>query len=92
MKIKFMSLKKFHYYSGLLILTFISFHLLNYLNSIFGADKHIVLMNTLINCYRNIFLESILVIAILIQIYSGLKMFLKKFRIVNTLFEKIQIC
>lgn len=41
--------------------------------------------------YRNAFAETILLLSVLVQVISGLKLFLKKRRIVNGLWEKLQL-
>jgi len=48
-------------------------------------------METLRGFYRNIVAESILLGAVLLQIISGLKLFLKKRKRTTTAFEKLQI-
>lgn len=69
-----MTIKKIHYISGLTITIFVGLHLFNHLCSIFGAEKHIEVMNTLRLFYRNIFIETILLAAVIVQIISGLKL------------------
>lgn len=86
-----MTTKKIHYLSGLTITVFIGLHLFNHSFSIFGADKHIEVMNYLRVFYRNIFAETILLFAILIQIISGIKLFLTKRKIATTFFDKLHI-
>lgn len=68
--------KKLHYFSGLTITVFVTLHLFNHLVSILGIDKHIELMASLRLFYRNLFVEIILLSAVVIQIISGLKLFL----------------
>lgn len=48
-------------------------------------------MNLLRHFYRNIFVETILVIAVLVQIISGLYLFKKNRKIAVTSFEKLHI-
>lgn len=86
-----MTIKKIHYISGLTITIFIALHLFNHSWSIFGAEKHIKLMNLFRLFYRNIFIETILLIAILIQIISGIKLFILNRKTATIYFEKIQI-
>ena len=85
------TIKRLHYFSGITITMFISFHLLNHSFSIFGADKHIEVMNYLRIFYRNTFAEIILLSAVLIQIASGIKLFINKRKIATTFFDKLQI-
>ena len=86
-----MNIKKIHYISGLTITIFVGLHLFNHCFSILGAEKHIEIMTTLRHFYRNIFIETILLLAVATQIYSGLKLFRTKRKTVQTIFEKLQI-
>ena len=86
-----MIIKKIHYISGLTITLFVGLHLFNHFCSIFGADKHIEIMNSLRLFYRNIFVEIILLSAVFVQIISGLKLFNSSRKIANTGFEKLHI-
>ncbi|HYH14613.1 MAG TPA: hypothetical protein VD794_05320 [Flavisolibacter sp.] len=69
-----MTIKKLHYVSGLTLSIFIGLHLFNHFYSVFGADRHIEVMNTLRPIYRNLFAEAILLSAVGIQIVSGLRL------------------
>ena len=84
-------MRRLHYLSGITITVFISLHLFNHTCSIFGADKHIEMMNLFRLFYRNIFVEIILLSAVLLQIISGLKLFKinRKTAILN--FEKLHV-
>jgi hypothetical protein len=87
-----MRINKIHYLSGIIITIFIGLHLFNHLCSFFGAELHIEMMDILRLFYRNIFIELILLLAVFIQIISGLKLF-KNSRIkAATSFEKLHIC
>lgn len=86
-----MSIKKIHYISGLTITIFIGLHLFNHLISVLGAKAHIELMDVLRIFYRNIVVETILLIAVLVQIISGLKLFFSKRKLENSPYEKLQI-
>ena len=86
-----MTVTKIHYISGLTITIFVGLHLFNHFCSIFGADKHIEIMNALRHFYRNVFIESILLFAVLIQIISGLTLFKTNRKIAKTTFEKLHI-
>lgn len=74
-----MTPNKIHFISGSFIAVFSILHLFNHFCSLFGADKHIEIMSFLRLLYRNIIVESLLLLAILLQILSGLKL-LKFFR------------
>jgi|SRR5690606_13980478 len=86
-----MNIKKIHYISGLTITIFVGLHLFNHCFSIVSADKHIEVMTTLRHFYRNIFVETILLLAVATQIYSGLKLFRTKRQTAKTVFEKLHI-
>lgn len=58
-----MQIRKIHYISGLIITVFAGLHLFNHAWSIFGADRHIDMMNGLRVVYRNIFVETILLLS-----------------------------
>ncbi|MFO0355947.1 MAG: hypothetical protein ACK50A_03260 [Sphingobacteriaceae bacterium] len=84
-------MRQVHFISGLTITFFVGLHLFNHGCSIFGADKHIEIMNILRQFYRNIFVETILLLAVLVQIISGLKLFKINRKIANSNFEKLHI-
>lgn len=86
-----MTIRKIHYISGLTITLFVGLHLFNHVCSIFGADKHIEIMNVLRHFYRNIFVETVLLLAVLVQIISGLKLFKTNRKIAISNFEKLHI-
>ena len=86
-----MTISKFHYLSGLSITVFIVLHLFNHFCSIFGADKHIEIMNGFRHFYRNLFVETILLLAVLVQIISGLKLFRTSRKTAASPFDKLHI-
>lgn len=86
-----MTTKKIHYLSGLVITIFIGLHLFNHFCSIFGADFHIEVMNTLRLFYRSIFIETILLSAVGTQIVSGIKLAVINRKIAVTFFEKLHV-
>lgn len=62
-----------HYFSGILLTMFIGLHLLNHLFSLSGADAHIAFMQSLRVVYRNVFIETILLTAVVLQIITGVQ-------------------
>ena len=64
-------IRKVHNLSGLTITLFVALHLFNHATSLFGAAIHIELMNSLRIIYRNVFIEIILLSAVIIQILTG---------------------
>ncbi|HMP29043.1 MAG TPA: hypothetical protein PKD85_05560 [Saprospiraceae bacterium] len=89
--IKKFDINKIHYFSGVIISLFIAIHLFNHLMSLFGAASHIEWMTKLRFIYRQSIIESILLIAVGLQIFSGIT-FYKRFNKINyTGFQKLQI-
>jgi len=82
---------RLHYLSGLILTVFIGLHLFNHLCGIAGADKHIEVMQGLRLFYRNIFIESILLMAVFVQIASGIKLFRKNRKTAVHTFDKLHI-
>ena len=58
---------------------------------VFLALRHIEIMNTLRQYYRNIFVETVLLIAVLVQIISGLKLFKTNRKTATSQFDKLHI-
>jgi hypothetical protein len=73
-----MKTKQLHYFSGLTIATFVAIHLTNHTISVFGADAHIRFMATIRHIYRNPIIETALLVAVITQIISGIKLVRKK--------------
>lgn len=84
-------MRRIHYISGVTIAVFIILHLFNHLCSLFGAESHIEIMNSLRVVYRNVVVETILLLAVLTQILSGIRLFLKKRKTVTGFFQKVQV-
>ncbi len=83
--------KKLHYFSGLTITVFVALHLFNHLVSIWGVERHIELMTSLRLFYRNGFVETMLLAAVVIQILSGLKLFFASRKNAVSGFDKLHI-
>ncbi|RDB07900.1 hypothetical protein [Runella aurantiaca] len=86
-----MTTKKIHHISGLTITLFVGLHLFNHSLSFWGAERHIEMMNTLRVFYRNLFVETILLLAVFTQIISGLNLFKTNRKKAVSYFEKLQI-
>ena len=86
-----MTIKKLHFITGLTITLFVGLHLFNHFFSLFGADRHIEIMNSLRPIYRNKLVETVLIIAVIIQIFSGIKLFRTNRKLATTFFDKLQI-
>ncbi len=68
-------MRKLHFYSGLILAIFIGFHLINHFASLDSTESHLALMDTFRKVYRHSFVEPVLLLAVLLQIYSGLRMY-----------------
>ena len=90
-KLTNMTTKKLHYITGLTITVFITLHLFNHICSIFGAHFHISIMKALRIFYRNLFVETILLAAVFVQIVSGIKLFKINRKNTTSAFEKLHI-
>lgn len=86
-----MKTKQLHFISGVLLTLFIGIHLFNHFNSIFGIQRHIELMDSFRKVYRHPFVETILLLAVVIQIVSGLQLFRTKGSIKGPFFEKLHL-
>ena len=86
-----MNIKKVHYWSGLLLATFVGVHLFNHFTSIFGEDVHLRVMDSLRGIYRNPVAETLLLAAAASQILSGLKLALRRRKTGDSFFTSLQI-
>jgi len=86
-----MKIQTIHKISGSILFVFIALHIFNHMASINSIEKHIELMQSLRLIYRNIFVEAILLIAVFIQIFSGLKLFFVKKKTATLFFDRLQI-
>lgn len=86
-----MKTKRIHYISGLIISSFVCIHLFNHVLSICGAEKHIETMSMLRLFYRNTITETILLLAVFVQIVSGFRLFKNRRKNAVTLFDNLQI-
>ncbi|MBR9920093.1 MAG: hypothetical protein GYB31_04580 [Bacteroidetes bacterium] len=75
------SLNRLHFFSGIFLCVFISLHLFNHLLVFFDPETHIRFMEILRVVYRNIVVEVLLIGAVYLQIYSGLKLLKNKWRL-----------
>lgn len=86
-----MNLRRIHFITGLTISLFVGIHLFNHAYSILGADRHIELMTSLRLVYRNAIAETILILAVLVQMISGLTLFIRRRRQAVTNFDNLQL-
>lgn len=86
-----MRIRKLHHYTGVIITLFICLHLINHLCVLVSIDKHIEVMQLLRKLYRNTLAEMLLLLAVSIQIISGIQLFRDQYRRAKTFFEKLQV-
>ena len=86
-----MNIRKIHYLSGITLTVFIGIHLFNHFMGIIGPEAHIEWMDKLRVVYRNRIVESILLLAVIVQIYSGIRLFLETRKRKSKFYQKIQI-
>lgn len=81
-------LNRLHYISGLLIAVFTIFHLANHLFSLKGPATHIEVMEKFRAIYRNPVIETLLMMAVVIQIISGIRLVKRRKGTFHSLLEK----
>lgn len=67
-------LKSFHYFAGAVLALFVFAHLGNHLVGLIGIDNHIATMEILRKVYRNVVVEFLLILVLIIQVISGLRL------------------
>ncbi|MBS1614113.1 MAG: hypothetical protein JST49_14935, partial [Bacteroidetes bacterium] len=82
-------MRKLHYASGITLSLFIAIHLFNHLTALWGPDMHIQFMDMLRMLYRNVLVEGILLLCVLLQVGTGLRLALTKQA--ASIAEKVQI-
>ncbi len=71
-------LKSFHYFAGAVLALFVFAHLGNHLVGLSGVENHISTMEILRKVYRNAVVEALLILVLVIQVISGLRLALAK--------------
>ena len=84
-------MKLIHYYTGLTLSVFIGFHLLNHLLILGSEALHIRFMRSARRIYRNKVVESFLLLAVLLQVISGVTLVIMKWNKVANFFDALQI-
>jgi hypothetical protein len=83
--------KTLHRLSGSLIALFVVTHLANHLASLWGPEEHLRLMDALRPYYRHVLAETVLLAVIGIQLYSGIRLVLRKRKTATGFFEKLHV-
>jgi len=84
-------IRAMHYYSGLTLATFVAFHLFNHLMALGGLNRHIEVMHSFRIVYRNPVAESLLLLAVAVQVFSGLRLYARLKKNPMYGFAKLQI-
>jgi succinate dehydrogenase/fumarate reductase cytochrome b subunit len=71
------TLRRIHRLSAFLLISFVIVHLCNHLFALWGAEQHIAVMEALRTLYRHPLVEPLLLLAVLSQIVTGLRLFWK---------------
>ncbi len=85
------TIRKIHFVSGIALTIFIGLHLSNHLASIAGVERHIEWMNALRHFYRAPIIEFLLLTTVLMQMCSGIRLFLSKRKTTKIGFEKLHV-
>ena len=85
-------IKSIHYYTGLTLAIYIGTHLLNHLLILHSEAMHINFMHKARKVYRNPMVEGVLLIAVMLQILSGLFLITQKWTKADSWFDWVQIC
>ncbi|WP_290795345.1 hypothetical protein [Flavihumibacter sp. UBA7668] len=86
-----MKTRQVHFISGIFLTLFIAVHLFNHFTSLVGIEMHIEVMRSLRIIYRNPVIESLLLVGVGVQIYSGISLFRKNQIRNQSFFEKLHI-
>lgn len=84
-------IKTIHYFSGLTIALYVGVHLFNHLLILHSESKHIQFMKWARKIYRQRVIESILLTAIAVQIFSGIYLVIQKLPKTESWFDWLQI-
>jgi hypothetical protein len=86
-----MSKNRLHFLGGIILAGFVFVHLSNHALSLINIKTHIKVMELLRVVYRQPIFESVLLLTVFSQIFSGLRLFLVHRKKAVTFFEKLQI-
>lgn len=80
-----------HYYSGITIALFVGIHLLNHALIFHSNEWHIRFMNAARKIYRHPVIESLLLLAVIIQVASGIYIVNIKWDSIASIFDLLHI-
>jgi hypothetical protein len=84
-------MKKYHYFSAIVITTFALFHLFNHLTALHSIETHIYVNNLFRMVYRNPFIEMLLMLCVGFQVFSGISLWRTRKGNTQNIFEKLQL-
>jgi succinate dehydrogenase/fumarate reductase cytochrome b subunit len=84
-------LKRAHHISGMLLIGFISIHLLNHLMILDSVQAHLDFMEVARKVYRFPPIEILLLMAVLFQVGSGSRLLWRKWKSVDTIWDRLQV-
>lgn len=84
-------MKRIHFVSGVVLTAFVGLHLFNHFMSLWGAESHILWMEKLRPIYRNPLAEALLLLAVVLQVITGLRAFFTKRKESRTFFQRLQL-
>lgn len=86
-----LTLKKAHYFSGILLIGFIIGHLLNHMMIFFSVEAHLQFMDTYRKIYRFPPAEFLLIGSVLFQVFSGVRLIWLKWNHLKSTWDRLQI-
>ncbi len=84
-------LKRAHHISGMLLIGYISMHLLNHLMILDSVQAHLDFMEAARKVYRFLPVEILLLMAVLFQVGSGSRLLWRKWKTVDTIWDRLQV-
>ncbi|MEL6535464.1 MAG: hypothetical protein AAFQ98_08635 [Bacteroidota bacterium] len=84
-------MKKAHHFSGLFIALFAGLHLFNHLLSLGGIQQHLNSMAAMRQVYRHPILETALLLAVVLQITTGLRLWGRLRQKAHPFFVRLQL-
>lgn len=83
--------KKIHYFTGILLILFISGHVLNHTMILVSEELHLQFMATFRKIYRIPVVEVLLYAAVGVQLVTGGRLLWKKWRHTHGIWDKLQV-
>lgn len=84
-------MRKLHLFSGIFLSLFVTLHLCNHLLALHSVELHIYVMELLRVVYQHPVVESFLLLAIVVQIMSGIQLIRQRKWRKGDLFTKLQV-